>query len=66
MTGTERQSQAIAKAIVKSLVNLETRFTDDPSMVMEDMEVFACHSTKGVKDAVQALKRHYEGGDESL
>jgi hypothetical protein len=33
---------------------------------MEDMEVFACHSTKGVKDAVQALKRHYEGGDESL
>jgi hypothetical protein len=30
-------------------------------MVMEDMEVYSCHSTKGVKDAVQALKKYYEG-----
>jgi len=63
MTGSERQSQAIAKAIVKALVKLETQFTDDPMMIVEDMEVFACHSMKGVKDAVQALRKHYEGED---
>jgi NADH/NAD ratio-sensing transcriptional regulator Rex len=61
MTGAERQSQAIAKALVKALVKLETNFTDDPSMVMEDMKVFSCHSTKGVQDAVEALRKHYEG-----
>jgi len=63
MTAAERQAQAIAKAIVKALVKLETRFTDDPMMVIEDMEVFSCHSTKGVKDAVQALRKHYEGDE---
>jgi GR25 family glycosyltransferase involved in LPS biosynthesis len=60
MTSAERNSQAIAKALVKALARIET-FMDDPSMILEDSVVFSIHTSQGVRDAVEALRKHYEG-----
>jgi len=58
MTGAERQAASIAKALVKVLVRFE-RSIEDPDIMLDDLDLYALHASKGVKDAVRALQAHY-------
>jgi len=61
MTKQERESLAIAKALVKALARIEKYF-GDPIDVVEDARVYS-NSLPAVKEAVDALGRHYSEGE---
>lgn len=54
----EKRSESIAKALVGALRRIET-VSFDPELVFNDAEVESHQDSKGVKDAVRALRLHY-------
>lgn len=57
MTKQERESAAIAKALVKALERIE-KYNGDPIDVLEDAVIYS-RLNRGVSDVVEALRKYY-------